>query len=104
MKKIESKKIPLTQLIRTFKREGIENFITIRREIYDNLIEKTKWKPIKEYNRKEYDWVLVKFYDGDYECVPEVAEQRFDGKWYTTEKAIPFEVRYFYDMQELSEE
>ena len=42
---------------------------------------KIKWKPIKDYDRKKYDWVLVKYFDGDYECVPEVAEKRSDGKW-----------------------
>ena len=63
-----------------------------------------KWKPIKDYNRKKYDWVLVKYFDGDYECVPEVAEKRSDGKWYTSERQIPFEVKYFFDMQEILEE
>lgn len=63
-----------------------------------------KWKPIKDYDRKKYDWVLVKYFDGDYECVPEVAEKRSDDKWYTSEKQIPFEVKYFFDMQEISEE
>ena len=65
---------------------------------------KIKWKPIKDYDRKKYDWVLVKYFDGDYECVPEVAEKRSDDKWYTSEKQIPFEVKYFFDMQEISEE
>ena len=63
-----------------------------------------KWKPIKDYNRKKYDWVLVKYFDGDYECVPEVAEKRSDGNWYTSERQIPFEVKYFFDMQEILEE
>ena len=63
-----------------------------------------KWKPIKEYDRKKYDWVLVKYFDGDYECVPEVAEKRYDGKWYTSERQIPFEVKYFFDMQQILEE
>lgn len=63
-----------------------------------------KWKPIKDYDRKKYDWVLVKYFDGDYECVPEVAERRNDGKWYTSERQIPFEVKYFFDMQEILKE
>ena len=63
-----------------------------------------KWKPIKDYDRKKYDWVLVKYFDGDYECVPEVAEKRSDGKWYTSERQIPFEVKYFFDMQEILKE
>ena len=63
-----------------------------------------KWKPIKDYDRKKYDWVLVKYFDRDYECVPEVAERRNDGKWYTSERQIPFEVKYFFDMQEILKE
>ena len=73
-------------------------------DLYQKEKEKNKWKPISEYNREKYDWVLVKYFDGDYECVPEVAEQRWDGKWYTSEREIPFEVKYFFDMQELLEE
>ena len=72
-------------------------------DLYNKEKEKNKWKPISEYNREKYDWVLVKYFDGEYECVPEVAEQRCDGKWYTSEKEIPFEVKYFFDMQLLQE-
>lgn len=78
-------------------KEFVETLIAENKE----LKEKNKWKPIKEYNRQKYDWVLVKYFDGNYECVPEVAEQRNDGKWYTSEKQIPFEVKYFFDMQSL---
>lgn len=60
------------------------------------------WRPISEYDRREYDWVLVKYFDGDFECVPAVAEQRCDGKWYDRNSIeIPFEVRFFFDMQQL---
>ena len=111
-KLLEPKKIPLVEIIRKFKREGIENFIITRPEIVETLLtayekeknKESKWKPIKDYNRKKYDWVLVKYFDGDYECVPEVAERRNDGKWYTSERQIPFEVKYFFDMQEILEE
>ena len=62
------------------------------------------WKPISEYNTDEYDWVLIKFFDGDYECVPCVAERRSDGKWYnSSDNVVPFEVRYFFDMQLIDE-
>lgn len=65
--------------------------------------EKTMWRPISEYSREKYDWVLVKYFDGDFECVPTVAEMRADGKWYThgilDDEIIPFEVRYFANMQ-----
>ena len=62
------------------------------------------WQPISEYSREKYDWVLVKYFDGSYECVPEVAEMRVDGKWYNRSGAlIPdiFDVKYFFDMQQL---
>ena len=62
----------------------------------DNL----KWKSIKEYDNKKYDWVLVKYFDNDYECIPNVAEKRFDGNWYDrADNKIIFEVKYFMDMQ-----
>lgn len=62
------------------------------------------WRPISEYSRDNYDWVLVKYFDGSYECVPEVAEMRVDGKWYNRAGAlIPdvFDIKYFFDMQQL---
>lgn len=66
----------------------------------DKIINEMKWKPISKYNRKEYDWVLVKYFDGDYECVPGVAEKRSDDRWYNLSgEIIPFEVKYFFDMQ-----
>jgi len=83
--------------------EAIETLLTAYEKEKEKN-KKIKWKPIKDYDRKKYDWVLVKYFDGDYECVPEVAEKRNDDKWYTSEKQIPFEVKYFFDMQEISEE
>ena len=57
------------------------------------------WKPISEYDKDKYDWVLIKYFDGDYECVPCVAELRND-KWYDrSDNEIIFEVKYFFDMQ-----
>ena len=82
--------------------EALNNAIKYSKEL-ELEKEKHKWKPISEYDRKKYDWVLIKYYDGDYECVPEVAEKRADGKWYTSEREIPFEVKYFVDIQELLE-
>ena len=70
-------------------------------ERLNNIINELKWKPIEEYDKGNYDWVLVKYFDGDYECVPCVAEKRF-GKWHSIdEKEIKFEVKYFFDMQQL---
>ena len=72
---------------------------------YDSYWEKEKmmWRPISEYSREKYDWVLVKYFDGDFECVPTVAEMRPDGKWYVhgilKDEEIPFDIRYFADMQ-----
>ncbi len=66
------------------------------------------WQPISEYSRDEYDWVLIKYFDGEEECVPQVAELRSDGKWHVStdfdgDFVIPthFDVRYFFDMQQL---
>lgn len=68
------------------------------------------WKPISEYSREKYDWVLIKYFDGEEECVPQVAELRSDGKWHVStdfdgDFVIPscFDVRYFFDMQTISE-
>ena len=70
-------------------------------ERLNNIINELNWKPIKEYDESNYDWVLVKYFDGNYECVPIVAEKRF-GKWYSSEgKEIKFKIKYFFDMQQL---
>ena len=70
-------------------------------ERLNNIINELKWKPIEEYDKGNYDWVLVKYFDGDYECVPCVAEKRF-GKWHSIdEKEIKFDVKYFMDMQQI---
>ena len=63
----------------------------------------TGWRPISEYDRKNYDWVLVKCFDVGCECIPMIAELRSDGYWHTVEETIiPFEnVRYFFDMKQL---
>lgn len=66
------------------------------------------WRPISEYCRDKYDWVLIKYFDGEEECVPQVAELRSDWKWHVStdfdgDFIIPpnFDVRYFFDMQQL---
>ena len=66
------------------------------------------WQPISEYCRDKYDWVLIEYFDGEEECVPQVAELRSDGKWHVStdfdgDFIIPpnFDVRYFFDMQQL---
>lgn len=69
------------------------------------------WKPISEYDREKYDWVLIKYFDGEEECIPQVAELRPDGKWHVStdfdgDFTIPscFDVKYFFDMQQLDKE
>lgn len=64
------------------------------------------WRPISEYTREKYDWVLVKYFElgSEFECVPVVAEMHRDGKWYTIddrEITGNYQVRYFFDMQQL---
>ena len=70
-------------------------------ERLNNIINELCWKPIEEYDEGNYDWVLIKYFDGDYECIPIVAEKRW-GKWYSeSEKEIQFDVKYFMDMQQI---
>ena len=83
------------------------NFQNISKKLYkeierlNNIINELKWKPIEEYDKGNYDWVLVKYFDGDYECIPCVAEKR-SGKWHSIdEKEIKFDVKYFMDMHQI---
>lgn len=71
-------------------------------ERLNNIIDELKWKPIEQYEKPKYDWVLVKYYIGpNFECIPAVAEKRF-GKWYNrNDEEIIGDVRYFMDMQQL---
>lgn len=65
--------------------------------------EQISWKPIEEYFKGEYDWVLVRMYDGDYPCIPCVAEYRdFDNQWHMNNddySVLPFPVVEFADME-----
>ena len=71
----------------------------------NNVLNELKWKPIEEYDRKKYDWVLVKYHlEDNYECIPCVAEMRYDGFWYDRDdNIIDYDVDYFFDMQLLDE-
>lgn len=66
------------------------------------------WRPISEYSREKYDWVLVKYFHESFECLPEVAEMRVDERWYNRTGTLIdpdiFEVKYFFDMQQLDKE
>lgn len=70
----------------------------------DEIINELRWKPINEYDKSNYDWVLVKMFikEDNFECVPIVLEKR-GGNWYDrNENKIDeqiFELRYFADMQ-----
>lgn len=64
------------------------------------------WQFISEYSREKYDWVLIKYFEkgSEFECVPVVAEMHRDGTWHTiddVEISENYEVRYFFDMQQL---
>ena len=65
------------------------------------------WRPISDYSREKYDWVLVKYFHESFECVPEVAEMRVDGKWYNRAGVLIdpdiFDVKYFFDMRQLDQ-
>lgn len=71
------------------------------------------WQPIEEYFKEtgRYDWVLVKYFDADYECVPNVMEYRHSNTekagWY--DKANHkledcFIPKYFFSMKQLDGE
>lgn len=85
------------------------SFVSLSLKKYNELYDKSKigankWRPISEYNRELYDWVLVKCFEGSFECIPFVAEMRNDGKWYDRPgEEVTFEVRYFFDMQQLDQ-
>lgn len=68
-----------------------------------------KWLPVSEY-KEEYGPVLIKYFDGEEECFPQVARRKPDGNWYVGtdfegDIAIPswFEVKYFFDTQKLDD-
>ncbi|MDO4292084.1 MAG: hypothetical protein Q4C65_02525 [Eubacteriales bacterium] len=90
---------PGTECKHTSDINHAKNFVNSE---YGYYWERSIWRPISEYSREKYDWVLIKYFAGDYECIPTVAEMRTDGKWYThgilNDEMIPFEVRYFADL------
>ena len=104
--KTDDEKRMSNKLISQYDWEKIQDKIkTQKNEIFrlNSIINELEWKPIEEYDKGNYDWVLVKCFDGDYECVPCVAEKRF-GKWHSIdEKEIKFDVKYFMDMQQIDE-
>ena len=54
-KLLEPQKIPLIEIIRKFKREGIENFVITRPEIVETLL--TAYEKEKEKNKKAIDFI-----------------------------------------------
>lgn len=76
------------------------------KQIRDEVIEGYKWISVKDKMPSDCgeDWVLVLPYDGDYRCIPTVAEYR-KGHWWghtlcTEDDCIdgedsPFEIKYW---------
>lgn len=60
LEELKPEKMDLIQLIRTFKREGIENFITIRKEKFETLIKENKELKCMLKNRIKYTNELEK--------------------------------------------
>ena len=64
-KLLEPQKIPLVEIIRKFKREGIENFVITRPEIVETLL--TAYEKEKEKNKEleleisDLKWKYSKF-------------------------------------------
>ena len=100
--------VPMAKGIMKQAADTIESLSAKLADMERSAEDKNSWQPISEYNREKYDWVLIKYFDGEEECVPQVAELRSDGKWHVStdfdgDVAIPpwFDVRYFFDMQQL---
>lgn len=82
----------------------------------ENKLNVIGWQPIENYflTKDKYDWVLVKFYDGDIECIPCVMEYRIYDEdsenktgWYSrTNNRLKdcFTPKYFFSMKQLDGE
>ena len=69
-KLLEPQKIPLVEIIRKFKREGIENFVITRPEIVETLL--TAYEKEKEKNKeleKQLQSTYQKQYINDLEAI-----------------------------------
>ena len=73
-----------------------------------NIKKVVGWRPISEYDDtytfldNTCNWVLVRMFNGDFECIPRIAKKRRDGKWYDfNDNELPFEVKEFFDMEQL---
>lgn len=64
-------------------------------------MEQICWRPIEEYFKGEYDFVLVKPFDGEFEMVPQVAVyNNVLNKWLTPNgDEISLEVKEFADIK-----
>lgn len=64
-------------------------------------MEQICWRPIEEYFQGEYDFVLVKPFDGEFEMVPQVAEySKVFNKWLNPGGyELSFEIKEFADIQ-----
>ena len=68
-------------------------------------MEQICWRPIEEYFKGEYDFVLVKLFYGEFEMVPQVAAyNNVLNKWLTPNGAeISLEVKEFADIKLIPE-
>ena len=64
-------KMELTQLIRTFKREGIENFVTVRKENLENVL-----KELEEL--RKYDIRKIELKNGMIEKAPSFTKREIE--------------------------
>lgn len=61
------------------------------------------WRPISEYSRSKYSWVLVKCYDHDNHMylIPQMATLLKDGRWIGHDGYLIYEPHYFFDTDQL---
>ena len=72
-------------LFRSYQKDSEFNYqLTVNDSPFNQLKDRVLWKPIKEYSRDKYDWVLVQFEEKrtGFRSVPKVAEMRIDNKWH----------------------
>ena len=59
------------------------------------------WRPVSEYDREKFDWVLLKTTD----CLPIIAKMTIAGDWIDAKyEVIEYKALWFFDVQQLDKE
>lgn len=77
--------VRLETLIKSYQKDSEFNYqLNVSDSPFNQLKDRVLWKPIEEYSRDKYDWVLVKFVEKrtGFIGLPHIAEMRIDNKWH----------------------